>query len=247
MLLEAKVELGSPFFEIINDAYRAFAGPKPQSIEVCENCCMYPHIEADFFNPPIRELPLEYVRDWYFAAYNPPEIAKETWSYLLPRILEILAAGETVSSFGFEVSLDRFQTGKRENWSSRQWSVLDRFQRAFLDREIRRPNEYLDDFVCMFGLAGWPLDDLLTQIEAASDEELALRFWNDWVRDRAPGREDIWITSFWEGSDNSTVFDFYTSKKVHARMTALALNDLAEPEFASKALAVASVIEANWT
>lgn len=245
MLLQAKVTPGDPFFEIISEAYGAFAAPKPNSIEVCENCCMNPVIEADFFNPPIRELPLEYVRDWYFAAYQPPGVAKETWTYLLPRILEILATGEDVSSTGFEVSLNRFQTGNRANWSKRQWSVLDRFQRAFLDREIRRPNEFLDDFVCMFGLAGWPLDDLLGQLEAASDEELALRFWNDWVRDRAPGREDIWITAFWEGSENSTVFEFYTSKKLHNRMTALALDDRTDPQLASKAFAVASVIEAS--
>jgi hypothetical protein len=245
MLLEAKVKPGDPFFEIISDAYHAFAGPKPKSIEVCENCCMYPDIEADFFNPPIRELPLEYVRDWYFAAYQPPGVAKETWSYLLPRILEILATGEQVSSIGFEVSLSRFQTGDRANWSTRQWTVLDRFQRAFLDREIRRMNECLDDFVCMFALAGWPLDDLLAQIEAASDEELALRFWNDWVRDHAPGREGIWITAFWESSGNSEVYDFYTSQALHDRMTAVALDDATDPELAAKAFAVASVIEAS--
>ena len=241
---QAKVAPGHSFFDIIEDAYRVFASPKPKSIEVCENCCMYPEIEADFFNPSIRELPLEYVRDWFSAAYQPPAIAKETWTYLLPRILEILATGEEVSSTGFEVSLNRFQTGNRANWSTEQWSVLDRFQRAFLDREIRQPNEFLDDFVCMFGLAGWPLKDLVAQIESASDEQLARRFWNDWCN-CVPGREGIWITAFWESPDSAKVFDFYTSRALHDRMTALALDDRTDSELASKASAVASVIEAN--
>ena len=76
--LLGKVAPGDPFFEIIEEAYRVFAYPKPKSIEVCERCCMDPDIEADFFNPPVRELPLSYVRDWYFAAYQPPGIAKAT-------------------------------------------------------------------------------------------------------------------------------------------------------------------------
>jgi len=240
----AKITPDDPFFDIIEDAYSAFKGPKPVSTEVCTNCCMDPTIEADFFNPPIRELPIEYVRDWYFAAYQPPGIAKETWTYLLPRILEILAMGEEVSSNGFAVSLNRFETGNRANWTAKRWSVLDRFQRAFLDREIRRPNDFLDDSVCMFGLAGWPLEDLIAQIEAASDEELANRFWNDWCN-CIPGRESIWITAFWESPGNSTMFDFYTSRRLHDRMAALSLSDDTEPKLAAKAFAVASVIEAN--
>ena len=241
----AQVGPDHPFFEIIDEAYRVFRCPKPKSIEVCENCCMDPTIEADFFRPPIRELPIEYVRDWFFAAYQPPGVAQETWTYLLPRILEILAAGEEVSSTGFEVSLNRFETGNPANWTAKRWNVLDRFQRAFLDREIRRPKEFLDDFVCMFGLAGWPLDDLIAQIESASDEQLAERFWNDWIRDRVPGREGIWITAFWDSPGNSTVFDFYTSKGLHDRMAALALSGSTESELAAKAFAVASVIETN--
>lgn len=241
----AQVGPDHPFFEIIDEAYRVFRCPKPKSIEVCENCCMAATIEADFFRPQIRELPIEYVRDWFFAAYQPPGVAPETWTYLLPRILEILAAGEEVSSAGFEVSLNRFETGNPANWTAQRWSVLNRFQRAFLDREIRRPNDFLDDFVCMFGLAGWDLDGLVTQIESASDKELAERFWHDWVQHRAPGREGIWITAFWKSHANSTMFDFYTSKRLHDRMTALALSDQTDPELAAKASAVASVIEAN--
>lgn len=245
MLPRAKITPEHQFFEIVEEAYHAFACPKPKSTEVCENCCMDPAIEADFFNPPIRNLPLEYLRDWYFAAYQPPGIAKETWTYLLPRVLEVLAAGEEVSNIGFEVSLSRFETGNRANWSARQWSVLDRFQRAFLDREIRRPHEFLDDFVCMFGLAGWSLKNLIAQIESASTEQLAERFWNDWCRGHVPGREAIWITAFWKSPHNAEIYDFYSSQALHERMSALALDGEADPELAAKAFAVASVIEAS--
>jgi hypothetical protein len=242
--LLGKVAPDDPFFHLIEEAYRVFAYPKPKSIEVCESCCMDAAIEADFFNPPIRQLPLSYVRDWYFAAYLPPGIAKETWGYLLPRILEILAAGQDLSH-SIEVSLNRFQTGNPELWSAREWNVIDRFQRAFLKNKIQPSDEYLDDFVCMFGLAGWDVDGLMRQVSSASDEDLARRFWNDWCRNVVPGREDIWITAFWEGEGRSTAYNFYTSQDLHDRMQALALDRTTEPELAEKAFAVASVIEAS--
>jgi len=162
--LEAKIAPNDPWFNLIEQAYGVFHYPKPTSTEVCIRCCMTPEIEDDFFNPVIRQLPLRYVRDWFQAAYNPPGIAKGTWAYLLPRVLEILAAGEEPASVGIEVSLSRFQTGNRANWSNREWKVLDRFQRDFLRGKVERGSDAMDDVLCMFRLAGWPLTGLLDQV-----------------------------------------------------------------------------------
>src|SRR3569832_237311 len=115
---------GHPFFELIDEAYRVFTCSTPTSIEVCA-CCTDPDIRADFFKPPIRQLPLSYIRDWYCGAYEPSGVAQKTWTYLLPRILEILAAGEDPSPVGTEVSLNRFDTGNPANWSKAEWRILD--------------------------------------------------------------------------------------------------------------------------
>ncbi len=195
--------------------------------------------------PPVEQLPLHYVQDWYFAAYDPKGIAKETWGYLLPRILEILAVDEDVSYVAKEVSLNRFDTGNPEKWSDDEWKVLNQFQRVFLQREIERQRDCLDDTICMFGLAGWPLQDLLDQVASNPDDKLAQRFWNDWCKNRVPGRESVWITAFWEDSGRKTVFDFYTSQKMRDRMEALVLADNTEAALAEKASAVVSVIEAS--
>jgi len=237
-----KVAEGHPFFDIIEEAYAVFDYPKPTSTEVC-HCCMYAEIEADFFNPPIRQLPLAYVRDWYSAAYDPEKgVAKATWGYLLPRLLEILASGEDVSDVAFEISLRRFDTGNPENWSKAEWAVLDRFQRMLLHHRIEDSTEYLDDVICMFRLAGWPLDDLTAQVETASGEALALRLWNDWCSWPLPGRESIWVTAFWNSPDNSKILAFYTSDRLYEKIEALALDDNTDPELASKASAVASIM-----
>ena len=115
--IKAKIASDHPLFGVIEQAYQVFNYPKPTSTEACRNWCMAPRIEANFFNPPIRQLPLEYVRDWFHAAYDSNAgVAKATWAYLLPRLLEILAAGEDVSPIGLEVSLSRFCTGNTSNW-----------------------------------------------------------------------------------------------------------------------------------
>jgi len=234
-----------PFAEIIEEAYRVFAYGKPGSIEVCRGCCMDARIEADFFNPPIRELPLSYLRDWYSAAYDPKGIAKETWAYLLPRILEFMARGDSVSNVGIEVSLNRFATGNRENWSTDEWSILDRFQRLYLSWKVDRHTDFLDDAVCMFSLAGWNVADLFDQVAAIPDAKLAQRLWLDWCSWPAPGREGIRMTAFWQPPDNAVAFRFYTSRSLYERMEALVLAEDTNTGLAAKASAVASVIESN--
>lgn len=237
---KAKVSLEHPFHDVIQDAYRVFAYDTPIRTGVCEGCCMYPEVEADFFNPPIAELPLHYLRDWFFAACD-PSLPKRIWGYLLPRVLEVLAYGEDPSSAGPEVSLNRFPTGDHAQWTDAEWDVLDRFQRAYLARAVQQDAEFLDDTLCMFGIAGWPLDDLFAQVAAFPDEVLARRFWNDWCR----GRPSIWIDAFWEGGGNTEAFAFYTSREMYERMERLALAEGTAPELAEKAMDVASVIHAN--
>ena len=241
--LKAKIAPDHPFFDIIEEAYRVFAYPTPTNIEVCEGCCMYPEVEADFFNPAIEDLPLHYLRDWFFAAYDPGGVSKGIWGYLLPRILEVLAVGQEVAMVGFEVSLNRFATGKAENWSAEEWQVLNRFQRAYLDREITfgGDGDFIDDTLCMFGIAGWPLDDLFAQVAAYPDQVLAEHFWHDWCQ----GKPSIWIDAFWEGDGNTAAFNFYTSRALYDRMASLALADDTPDELAVKASAVAAVIEAH--
>ncbi|WP_170331532.1 hypothetical protein [Ruegeria arenilitoris] len=247
--LKAKIPPDHPFSDIISDAYRLFAYTKPTNIEVCEGCCMEADIEADFFIPSISELPLHYLQDWFFAAYDPKGISKATWGYLLPRILEVLAVDEDLASVGLEVSLNRFETGNPNNWSHDEWQVLDRFQRAYLKREIERDNCYLDDTVCMFGLAGWPVETLFEQVAETPDAVLVQRFWHDWCASCIPGRESVWITAFWESPGNSKAFAFYTSKALYDRVTRVAFGENTPKDLSEKALAVASVIENNvdWT
>ncbi len=243
--VETQLDVGHPFYAVIQDAYRVFASPRPVTVDVCTSCCMDSKIVADFFTRPVNQLPLRYLQDWYAAAYQPNGIQKTTWTYLLPRVLEGLAAGEELSYNGYEVVLKRFPTGNPGKWTTDQWEVLDRFQRIFLTAKIDRNAHSLDDVLCMFCRGGWALDALISQVRSLPIEQLVECLWGDWCKWPMPGRGDIWLTSFWVESERATVFDFYTSQDLHARIEAVALSDNVTPELAARASAVVSVIEAN--
>ncbi|KIC15802.1 hypothetical protein [Leisingera sp. ANG-Vp] len=242
--LKGKLPHDHELAEVIAEAYHVFACEKPSDPGVCD-CCMDQRIREHFFEPEIAEMPLHYLQDWYFAAIG-DEFNQHTWRYLLPRILEVLASGETLAGVGIEVSLNRFPTGVEGNWRDEEWQVLDRFQRLFLRRAVLSYPECLDDVLCMLGIADWPLAGLFEQVLNCPSGDLAERFWKDWCQFPAPG---VWVGSFWERSQEPEVYAFYRSYELYQKIADLASKDQTPPELAEKALAVAAVIEgeASWT
>lgn len=239
----AKIAPDHPFAGIIADAYRVFSGPTPTDTEVCQGCCMDAEIERDFFVPPIEELPLDYLRDWYFAAYRDAGISKTIWAYLLPRVMEVLAVGQDACIYGPEVTLSRYTTASTSPWSAAEWDVIDRFQRAYLDREMRDGSEGLDATLCMFAKSGWALDDLFAQILTCEDCVLVNRLHRAWCR----GTPYIWLTAFWSRTQKEEVMAHYTSSVLAKRMETIVLNDDTPPDTMEKALTLMDVIEAYQT
>lgn len=232
--LGGTVPTDHPMHDLVQRAYEVFDGPKPTKLGVCENCCMYAEVEADFLRPEIRALPLLYVQDWYCAAADQP-VNRAIWRYLLPRILEILVAGEDPASVGIEVVFSRYPTGIPGEWTPAQWAVLDAFQSAFLP--IPR-DDALDDVLCMFANGGWPLDSLQEQVFAFPDTLLIKRLWRDW---QGHSQLNIWQTAFWNGP--SSMWSFYISDRLYERVSGIALAHETDPILASKAMDLATAIE----
>lgn len=237
----AKVRPGHPFYDLIKEAYRVFAGPTPQDVDVCTECCMPKAIAADFFRPHIAVLPHAYLTEWFGAACPTEGVRQDIWSYLLPRTLEVLAAGEEPNYVGVEISLSRFDTGNPARWSHEQWNLLDRFQRQFLHTVTSRYHS-LDDTLCLFSLGGWQLSDLLAQVLAMPDEEIVGRLWRDWC-DGYDANGTIWTSAFWKKDDEARVSDFYKSDALRDRIEAIALSDSVQTALAKKASDIFSVIE----
>ncbi len=232
--LNGKVEIGNPFYDLIQRAYHVF-NQAPTEHGVCD-CCMYPEIRKDFFNHGQANLPLNYIQDWFFAAAEIP-MKKSSWRFVLPRTLEILASGQEPSNTGIEVSLSRFETGDPNNWSSEEWAVLDEFQKLFLTRFDLVYDEFLDDIICMFATAGWKIESLFTQVFEWPTEKLVKQLWKDWCNYPNP---DIWITAFW--SDDAAPKNFYCSKELIEKITSYALDESTPSELSEKAIAVSDLM-----
>jgi hypothetical protein len=241
-----KMPPGHPFFDLIEEAYRAFDRYKPSDVGVCTDCCMSKAIEADFFRPNIEELPLDYLREWFGAAYPTGGVNQLIWVYILPRTLEVIAMGEEPDVCGIELTLSRFDTGNPSHWSDKQWYVLDHFQRRFLQSSSPSTGAWcwnsLDEILCMFALGGWQLDDLLSQVMSMADVQLVERLYHDWCGTFGDyGKIDV--TEFWKKPDKARMREFYTSEQLRQRLETLALSDSVDAEIAAKASAVVSVIE----
>ena len=235
--IDGKVGIDSPFYELIQEAYRVFK-QSPTEHGVC-NCCMCPEIREDFFNHGQKNIPLSYINDWFFAAAENP-LSKDKWRFILPRVLEVLASGEEPSSVGIEVSLSRFATGDKNNWDDEEWAVLDKFQRTFLSHSGFIYDDYIDDIICMFANAGWPVQDLFAQLHEWPMEKLVTKLWKDWCNFPNP---NIWITAFWEYAYIPR--QFYTSDKMFVKITDYALDNKTPPELSEKAMAVSDLINSQ--
>ena len=211
----AKLSPYHEFFDLVSEAYRVFAGGKPEGSGVCE-CCTDRSIQERFFQPDVAELPLAWLQDWFCGAVVGGELPRQVWRYLLPRILEVLAAGEMLSSIALEASLSRFPTGVAENWTVEEWSVLDRFQRKFLCRGLEiSAEDRFDDVLCLFGRAGWSLDGLFAQVLELPTEALVLRLWADW---NWGGKPEIDLSYCWEEDQMPRVRAFYLSDNLRRKV-----------------------------
>ena len=235
----AKLPLDHEFFDLIANAYKVFACDKPEGLGVC-NCCMDQKIQKHFLEPDIEDLPLHWLQDWYWGAVD-GKLPQPVWRYLLPRILEVLAAEKMLSSIALEVSLSRFPTGVAENWAAEEWSVLNRFQCKYLCRALEVSMEdRFDDILCMFGLAGWPLDDLFGQVMELPSEALVARLSADWTWGGSPALE---LSAFWEDDQMPKVRAFYHSDSLRKKVSAVMEASDTAPSVRANAKALSALLE----
>lgn len=222
----------------IDEAWQVFDIPAPATTGVCEHCCMDPKIEADFLRRPARDLSLDYVRDWYFAAFT-DDISHNHVAWFLPRVMELLADGEDVAIVGNETAFSRLPlTGFPDRWPERQVAAINRFALAFLEMKLATDPPMgwadLDCLLCMFGEGLIDIGPLLRRLEALSDDDLAALLHRTWFHSQIGS---IPFDAFWSREPaKSMAWNWYTSAALLARMerAAMAGNE--------KALDVHSVI-----
>ena len=209
---------GTALPAVVAQAYRAFrrhAAPTGL-LDVCTHCCVPVEIERQ-----LREWPMTRLTGRHFYEYNisakseiqPPQ----ELGYLLPRMLELLAAGEEIHH-SVELSLDRLGSCPKDSWNADELAVLDRFAAAYFDgvlrgdrfgNDVRRCVDEPLSILLMFdigGLAIAPLLELWLRCDHPFStmqfvEETYWRFWegrsygNPFASDRPAFRAQVgdWI------------------------------------------------------
>jgi hypothetical protein len=209
----------------IDEAWRVFDMPAPATTGVCEHCCMWPEIEADFLKMDARDLPANYVRDWYFAAFA-DGINHDHIAWFLPRVMEMLAAGEEVASVGNDIAFQRLpRTGFPGAWDRSEVLAVQRFANAFfaalLSGEVPDTAPEIDRWLCTFGIGGVDVRPLLALLDDLTDDRLIEVLHREWIH---PYAHFVGVSAFWEDSlVRKEVWDWFTSRALLERMEEAAM------------------------
>jgi hypothetical protein len=204
----------------IDRAWQEFDLPAPPTTGVCQGCCMDPAIEADFLKRTACDLPDAYVRDWYSAAHD-DRISFSHVAWLLPRVMEMLAAGKTVSAVGNQTAFNRLPlTGFPDHWPERQVAAVNGFALAYFDTLLhgRLPKGAggLDETLCMFGEGAVDIQPLLVLLDALPDSDLVDLLDREWVFN---GVGKISHDAFWSREPARTqVWNWFSSEDLRHRM-----------------------------
>jgi hypothetical protein len=178
-------------------------------------------IEEDFLKRPARALPSAYIQDWYFAATT-DWTGHDHVAWFLPRVMEMLAAGEVVATVGDEVVLQRLAlTGFPDHWPPEEVEAVKAFCMALFHRQITARDNGIDRWLCMFGQGGLGIDPFLGLLDDMDDADLAELLYANWFQ---AGRGRVQFTAFWSVEPaKSKVWAWYTSGELAERMDRIAL------------------------
>lgn len=165
----------------VDELYRAFAAPRPTSVEFCGHCVDPAKVEP-FTKVPLRELTAEQVQVYWLQRGVMGDDAFQR--YLVPRFLELILAGE-IDRFDANYYLDIVSTGY-PTWSAQQQVAIDGYLPALWRQwttvgvnghDLRK---FLDHVAC----AGLDMTPYLVAVEQ-SPEAVAELIWD--LQDNATG------------------------------------------------------------
>lgn len=123
--------------DAVAQAYATFRqrGPLTAPLDVCLGCCCPVEIERELREWPLAQLTTQHFYEYNTAAKGLTQPLAEV-RRLLPRLLELVAAGEEVHH-STELYLCRLGRCPEDAWSAQERLVLDRFAAAYFDAVLR--------------------------------------------------------------------------------------------------------------
>lgn len=175
---------------VVEDAYKAFRhAPPAYPLDVCLGCCMDVALEKEMREKPLRELSDRHFYEYNTSAKSGEQPAGELL-YLLPRMLELVAAGEELHH-STELFLDRVGRCPAGTFDAAQRHVLDRFALGLfaqaLDAERTWDREPLS-LLLMFDIGGIDVAPLLALWAERETPESIVHYVHDTYWDFWPAR-----------------------------------------------------------
>lgn len=180
------------------EVFGAYTSPR-QPLDVCTVCCMDEELEREMRAVPLRKLKRLHFYEYSTGAKSVEGQPADEVKYLLPRLLELLAAGEE-THHSIELALDRVGRCPVDAFSTEERAVLDAFMLACFDACLR--GEWaegiwydLEDplaLLVMTDYAGLALEPLLQHWTQHQSPQSTIRFvestyWGYW--------RDHWISN----------------------------------------------------
>lgn len=105
-------------------------------LDVCTACCMPEEFEREMRAVPLRKLKRHHFYEYSTGAKSVDGQPADEVKYLLPRLLELLAAGEE-THHSIELALDRVGRCPADAFSAEERAVLEAFMLASFDACLR--------------------------------------------------------------------------------------------------------------
>ncbi|MEM9344685.1 MAG: hypothetical protein AAGA87_16720 [Pseudomonadota bacterium] len=201
---------------LVAEAYQVMAAPHPFCHGLYRACSLSPRVEAGFFEVEQREVSAEFLREWYRGTHS-DELTPEVMSWLLPRILELLALGQTDLFPYLEDAFQRLDlTDFPASWSPRAVDVFQRFARAQFRRMVLEDASELDALIAMFANSGLGAAPFLEVLWGLPVDALARVMFEAFCRDEAVGlvQTPLWTRQ----SDRTRTWAWYLSPDMAERM-----------------------------
>lgn len=154
----------------VERAYEVFKMRKAPGdpLNVCTSCCMPDELEREMRGLPLRKISTRHFYEYCNGAMGELVQPAEEVKYLLPRWLELLAAGEE-THLSPELALDRVGRCPAGSFSAGEESVLDAFMLAYFDHQLNGGG--------FWGWSGDPLSLLIMADAGGRDVRPLLQHW----------------------------------------------------------------------
>jgi hypothetical protein len=184
---------GDPLHRLVERSYRAFDRPAPRHVPGCGCAFCTDRATARMLaGRTARDWTAEEVRGWIerVARVEPGrtglQVASRTdravFRFLLPRMLELLAAGAMPDDPATSTVFAQFEPGRLAASGPGARAIMPRFAALLLDRALHDPDWPLDVVSCLrlLAIGGWALPSLVHQ--ALSDPDLPASLARAWSR-----------------------------------------------------------------